>query len=241
MSEQWIATPDLKCIVLSAGRGRRLNADSDDPPKVLHRVKGRPILEHVVNYWKRYTQDFIFVVHYKKEDVIDLIQRLPVRSNWVEQKELRGIADALTYAAPYVSERLILVLGDCLCDGQFLLPEEMRQGIAIWETEDADAIRRSYSVEINSETGLVERVVEKPKTLPNKWCGLGYYFFDRRVFRYIQQTPPSALRSEIEITDVIQNMIVHGEPVTPVLYQGNYMNITFREDVQKTETTFSFL
>jgi dTDP-glucose pyrophosphorylase len=85
----------------------------------------------------------------------------------------------------------------------------------------------------------VLRVVEKPKVLPNHWCGLGYYFFDRRVFEYIRRTPPSALRGEIEITDVIQKMVDGGEPISPVPYRGHYINITFPEDIQRAASVFS--
>jgi glucose-1-phosphate thymidylyltransferase len=244
MTKQWLRYPNLKCVMLCAGRGRRLlsyadGIPNDDMPKVLHLVNGEPILHYVVDYWRQYTRDFVFVVHYKKQDVIDFVRGLPVSSVCVEQRELRGIANALTYAAPHVGERFILVLGDCVCDGLFSFPEGMQQGVGIWETEDSGAIKRSYSVEIDSDTALVRKVVEKPKFLPNKWCGLGYYFFDRRVFHYIQRTPPSSLRGEVEITNVIQSMIDGGERISAVPYQGNYINITFPEDIHRAKAIFS--
>ena len=237
MTEQWTEYPGLKCVVLCAGQGRRLHPYTNDIPKGLHQVNGRPILHYVVDYWRRYTQDFIFVVHYKKQDVIDFVRTLPINAVCVEQQELRGIANALTYARPSVEDRFILVLGDCMCDGTFLFPDNMQQGVAIWETEDLDAIRRSYSVEVG-EKGLVSQVVEKPKTLPNKWCGLGYYFFDQRVFDYIQQTPPSKLRGEVEITDVIQKMVAGSESIAAIVYQGHYINITFPDDLHQAEAIF---
>lgn len=236
--KKWIDDPNLKCVILCAGRGQRLSASANDLPKVLSTVNGRAILDYVVNYWRRFTQDFIFVVHYKKEKVIDFVRRLPVNTAWVEQPELRGIANALTYAAPLVQEKFILVLGDCMCAGDFAFPDEMQQGIGIWETDEPDVIRRSYSVEFDDRL-KVYRVVEKPHVLPNHWCGLGYYFFDRRVFDYVHRTPPSALRGEIEITDVIQNMIDGNEPITAVPFCGNYLNVTFPEDLQRAAQIFS--
>lgn len=231
MNKNWNKCSNLKCVVLCAGEGRRLRPHTATTPKVLEQVGKYPVLRYVVDYWRRFTQDFIFVVHYKKEEVVKFVQTLPVNHICVEQKELRGIADALSYAQPYATDKLVLALGDCICDGEFLLPNNMEQGVAIWETEDCDAIRRSYSVEID-RNGLVVKVVEKPDFLPNKWCGLGYYFLDRRVFDYIKATKPSALRGEVEITDVIQNMINSGEKISGVTYKGNYMNITYPKDLQ---------
>ena len=49
---------------------------------------------------------------------------------------------------------------------------------------------------------------------------------------YIDKTPPSNLRNEIEITDVIQNMIDNKEQIKPVFFKGNYLNVTFPEDLK---------
>ncbi len=235
MYNKWIKYPDLKCVVLCAGRGKRMFPASVNTPKVLNTAGGYPILYHVVNYWRLYTQDFIFVVNYQKDSVIKFVRDLPVNSVCVEQRELRGIADALTYAFPYIKDNFILVLGDCLCNGKFFFPKDMEQGVAIWKTEDSEAIKRSYSAELTVNRFL-SSVVEKPKYLPNKWCGLGYYFFNKQVFDYIRITPPSQLRGEVEITDVIQNMINAGEDISAVEYQGDYINATYPEDLKKVES-----
>jgi dTDP-glucose pyrophosphorylase len=68
---------------------------------------------------------------------------------------------------------------------------------------------------------------------------MGVYFFDKRVFDYIRKTPPSALRSEVEITDVIQNMIDAGERIAPVWFKGKYINVTYPEDIRKAEEVFA--
>jgi dTDP-glucose pyrophosphorylase len=232
-TEPWFSTGEISCVVLAAGEGKRLYPHTLSSPKVLLSVGGRPLLAHVVDYWSRFTENFIFVLHYKGDLVEDFVRQLSVRSVCVEQKELKGIANAVECASPYVSERFILVLGDCFADGQFYFPKEMVQGIGVWQTNDKDAIRHSYSVE--HEQGMVYRVVEKPKTLPNDLCGLGFYFFDRRVFEYIKWTPPSPLRAEVEITDVIQQMIDGGEQIAAVPYKGSYVNITVPADIRRVE------
>lgn len=64
---------------------------------------------------------------------------------------------------------------------------------------------------------------------------MGTYFFDKRVFDYIGGTPPSILRGEVKITDVIQYMIAAGEEIAPVFFRGNYINITYPENLKKAE------
>jgi len=229
----WFATEDITCVVLAAGEGKRLYPHTKSLPKALLPINGQPLLAHVVDYWSQYTKKFVFVLHYKQDMIEDFVHRQPLSSICVRQTELKGIANAIEFASPYVDNRFVLVLGDCFVDGRFCFPEKMVQGVGIWQTNDKDAIRRSYSVEHNQ--GTIYRVVEKPMVLPNNLCGLGFYFFDRRIFEYIKKTPPSSLRGEVEITDTIQKMIDNGAQITAVPYKGNYVNVTAPADIQRIE------
>ena len=107
----------------------------------------------------------------------------------------------------------------------------MVQGVGVWETANLEDIKQSYSVDIRD--GILSRVEEKPGQVKNNLCGLGFYFFDRRVFGYIERARPSSLRGEVEITDTIQDMINGGEEISPVYLDGDYLNVTFPEDLSR--------
>lgn len=233
-NNSWTKYKGLKCVVLCAGEGKRILPDSIEKPKVMIEIRNKPLLSYVVDYWNRYTDDFIFVVGYKKEQVTEFVTQLPINPQFVEQKELRGIAHAILCAKELVSNRFIVVLGDCICRGEFHFPANMEQGVGVWETEEVEDIKQSYSV--NTKDNLVCHVEEKPKQVSNNLCGMGFYFFNKRVFDYIKFTKPSLLRGEVEITDTIQNMIDSGEKIAPVLFQGSYLNITYPEDLVKAES-----
>lgn len=229
----WINYKGLKCVVLCAGKGIRINRFEMDRPKTLIQIKNKPILDSIVNYWKRYANDFVFVVSYKKQYVIDFASQLPINCQFVEQKELRGIADAISNTKDFVSEHFIVVLGDCICNGNFNFPENMEQGVGVWGTNHVEDIKRSYSIKIRDD--LIYKVEEKPRRVTNNLCGMGFYFFGRKVFDYVKLTKPSKLRNEIEITDVIQNMIDAGEKIMPVFFNGVYLNVTYPEDIRIAE------
>ncbi len=225
----WPDATGVKCVVLCAGKGERIHPASGDLPKVLVPIQGKPILSIVVDYWMRYTRDFVFVVGHRKEQVIEYAAALPVNVEFVEQKELRGIGDAISRTKPLVSDRFMVVLGDCLCRGELNFPRGMEIGVAVQRTGDRAQISRNFMVEV--EGTRITAAVEKPPHPTTNLCGLGYYFFDRRVFDYIQRTPPSPLRNEVEITDVIQHMVDAGEPMSAVMLDGQYLNMTYPEDI----------
>lgn len=230
MPKSW---SNVKCVILCGGKGTRLLPLSLKRQKGMINVNGKPVLRHVIDYWRQFTNDFIFVVKYKKAEIYKFAKTLPINSEFVEPKKLRGIANGIEQAKNLVGDKFIVVLGDCVCRGSFKIPSQVKQGICIWETANKDDIRRSYSVKI--EKGLVSKVKEKPKRLINNLCGMGFYFFDKRVFNYIEKTKPSPLRNEIEITDVIQNMIDTGEKISPIFFKGDYLNITYTEDLKRAE------
>lgn len=237
MNKLWPSYKNLKCVVLCAGGGRRAFPLSRGKAKVMIPIKKKPILSYVVNYWKRFTNHFIFVVGYRKEQIMEFVKELPINSQFAEQKELKGIAHALLCAESLLEDRFIMVLGDCICRGNFAFPKDMEQGVGVWKTNNQEDIKRSYLVEIRGD--LISKVEEKPKRIINNLCGMGFYFFNREVFHYIRLTRPSKLRNEIEITDVIQNMIKAGERISPVFFHGNYLNITYPEDLKKAREIFS--
>ncbi|MFQ5406749.1 MAG: NDP-sugar synthase [Candidatus Micrarchaeia archaeon] len=232
MKEIWSNVRPV-CVVLCAGRGTRFGEEFEETPKVLVEVNGKPLLWHVVEYWKNYCDKFVFIVGFQKQKVVDFAKTLGVQCSFIEQTKLNGIAKAVELARPLVGDKFAVVLGDCLCKGDFDFPKEMDQAVGVWRTQNTEDITRSYAVELD---GLrLMRVVEKPKQLLNDFCGMGFYFFDKKVFDYIAKTPPSNLRNEVEITDVIGRLIESGQSVGAAVFKGEYLNLTYKEDLPRAE------
>lgn len=228
----------MKCIVLCAGKGSRLGSEI---PKVLALVHGVPLLYHVINMWDGLVDELIFVVGYRWQSVVEC---LPKKSRHVFQETQKGIADAVLQVESLVEDdEFVVALGDCIQKGEWELPlKPFELGVGVWETEDLTEINKSYLVSILPSTGLIDRVIEKPNIehLTGKTnCGMGTYFFDKRVFDYIRKTPVSSLRNEIEITDTIQLMINSGEKLAPIFFIGDYLNVTYPEDIKKAEEILS--
>mgnify|MGYP001558038716 FL=1 len=231
---RWFQDKNIKCVVLAAGKGSRLLTLTKNNPKPMVSVVEKPILEHVINYWKQYTNNFVFVVNYKKEKIIDYVKNFKgIRFEFVVQKKLRGIADALLTVESLAGDRFIVVLGDCICRGEFNFPSDMEQGVGILETNNTKDIKNSYSIKLIGN--VIDEVKEKPKRIYNNLCGLGFYFFDKKIFNYVRKTPPSQLRDEIELTDVIQNMIMDKEKVHPVVFKGDYININTESELNRAK------
>src|SRR3989344_1394426 len=132
---KWFKGKGLKCVVLAAGKGSRLLTLTKNNPKPMVKIIEKPILNHVINHWKEYTNNFVFVVNYKKDKIMGYVKkRKDINYQFVVQDKLRGIADALLSVESVAGDRFIVVLGDCICKGSFSFSKEMTQGVGVWKT-----------------------------------------------------------------------------------------------------------
>lgn len=218
-----------RCVVMAGGRSSRFQ--SVGTHKSMAIVKGMPVIHHVIDYWRNLTDDFVFVVKNGKDQLIDFVRTLPIRSEFVEPSALRGIADGLSFAEEKVDGPFVVVLGDCFCAGRFEFPDRLVYGIGVQQNAQADEIRRNYAVCVRD--GRVASVVEKPVDIRNDLCGMGFYFFQPDVFDYIRMTGPSRRTGEREITDVLQTLVDHGVELQAVPFNGTYINVNTPEDLER--------
>jgi len=97
----------LHVVILAAGQGKRMKSRL---PKVLHRLAGRTLLEHVVATAALLQPEAVHVIYgHGGERVREAHAHLDVR--WVEQREQRGTGHAVEQALPSVPETAtVLVL-----------------------------------------------------------------------------------------------------------------------------------
>jgi dTDP-glucose pyrophosphorylase len=99
------------------------------------------------------------------------------------------------------------------------------------EEPDPEAIKRNFAVFVDPETGLVRRVIEKPRYVQNRLKGCGLYLFDLHIFDAVRRTPRTAMRDEYEITEAIQILIDDGEPVRVANVVEDDINLTYPYDI----------
>ena len=101
---------NFRAIILAAGRGTRMKSDL---PKVLHKVAGKPLIEHVLQVVKSIgSLKTYVVVGYQSE----LIQRTLTQDvTFVRQEKLLGTADAVLQVLPLLrgfKGNILLLCGD---------------------------------------------------------------------------------------------------------------------------------
>jgi bifunctional UDP-N-acetylglucosamine pyrophosphorylase/glucosamine-1-phosphate N-acetyltransferase len=105
-----MTTQSLNIVILAAGKGTRMQSLM---PKVLHKLAGKALLQHVIDAAKQLNPSKIIVVYgYGGNAVPEAFAHENIV--WVEQKEQLGTGHAVQQAAPHLDKdaTTLILLGD---------------------------------------------------------------------------------------------------------------------------------
>jgi len=176
--------------ILAGGFGKRLRPYTEDTPKPLIEVAGRPILEWQIMWLKKYGfREFVLLVGYRKEKVIERIgsgAQLGIRVTYVVEDEPLGTGGAVKNAEHILSktDAFLVVNGDILTNLNPLhLLDKLREGyLGVVATIPLPS---PYGV-LELENTRVKGFVEKP-VLRDYWINAGVYALRPEALKYFPE------------------------------------------------------
>ncbi|NHN61406.1 MULTISPECIES: UTP--glucose-1-phosphate uridylyltransferase AglF [Halorussus] len=231
----------MKAVILAAGKGTRLRPLTEDKPKGMVEVAGKPILTHCFEQLAALDADeFVVVVGYRKQDIIehydDEFRDIPI--TYAHQREQKGLAHALLTVEDHIDDDFMLILGDNIFDanlGDVVNRQQEDRADAAFLTEEVpyeDADR--YGVCDTNDYGEITDVVEKPDEPPSNLVMTGFYTFTPAIFHACHLVQPSN-RGEYEISEAIDLLIQSGRTIDAIRMDGWRVDVGYPEDREKAE------
>jgi len=173
-------------VVLAGGQGSRMGALTDDRPKPMLEVAGRPIVEHTLRRGQGIVDAWTIVTGYLGETIREFFgdeyDGTPIR--YATQESPLGTAHALERGlerTPDATEYLLVMNGDAV------VPHSLQRRLV--ETgSPALAVRYEDAPEngvVVIEDGRVVDAVEEPETPPSNYVLSGVYLFAPDVTGYL--------------------------------------------------------
>lgn len=181
--------------MLAAGLGTRLRPLTEDKPKCLVPLGGRPLIDWTLRWLKGHrVTECMINLHYYPEKVKSFVGdglQYGLRVNYSYEAELLGTAGAVKKVASFFDEPFFVIYSDNFSqwDLRKLNEEyETHQAMATVAVHWREDVTQSGMVEMDLEN-RIKRLVEKPKPeeVTSHYVNAGFYYLHPRAFDYIPE------------------------------------------------------
>jgi dTDP-glucose pyrophosphorylase len=244
----------MKAVILAAGKGTRMRELTNEIPKPMLKIHGKPILEHIIEGIMAAGIREIFIVTGFKAETIESHfgdgSRWKARIAYGRQPVQDGTGKAPELAKEFVgTSPFLLTYGDIL-----VKPETYRQMVRRFHDGDFSGVITVTGSEDVTKGGLVffdgkfclKRLVEKPsasqleelrregwlKPGDTAWYNAGIYIFRPSVFEFtgrLQKSP----RGEYELTDAVSALVDAGHVIAGMQIEGRWVDVRDPEVLAK--------
>ena len=236
----------MKAVILAAGKGTRMRELTNELPKPMLKVQGRPILEHILTGLVASGIREVFIVTGFRAEVIEQYfgdgAKWGVRIAYGRQVVQDGTGKAPELAKDFVGkDSFLLTYGDILVKA-----ETYQRMLARFAEADFAGLVTVTGSEDVTKGGLnffdqdfcLTRLVEKPtvaqveelrqegwlKPGQTAWYNAGIYVFKPVVFDFTAKLQKSP-RGEYELTDALNDLVAAGRRIAGLKIEGRWVDV----------------
>ncbi|MEA3213671.1 MAG: UDP-N-acetylglucosamine diphosphorylase / glucose-phosphate thymidylyltransferase [Chthoniobacter sp.] len=221
-----------KAVLLAAGRGTRMKELTNDLPKPMIEVRGKPILLHIIEGLRAAgVNRFLIVVGWRADVVSDFFgdgSKFGVSVEYQTQTVQDGTGRVVDLARSFAgADPFILSYGDILVD-----PANYRRLVAPGAAEalisvkhNPGEIAKGGAVFVNERFEMTDlREKPKPGEPTSPWYNAGIYTFRPSIFEFTAKLEKSP-RGEYELTDAIRALALSGQLVQVLELDGDWADV----------------
>jgi UDP-N-acetylglucosamine diphosphorylase / glucose-1-phosphate thymidylyltransferase / UDP-N-acetylgalactosamine diphosphorylase / glucosamine-1-phosphate N-acetyltransferase / galactosamine-1-phosphate N-acetyltransferase len=221
-----------QAVILAAGRGTRMRELTAEVPKPMIEVRGKPVLQHIVEGLRGAgIRELLIVVGYRADTVQNFFgngSRYNIGIQYATQKVQDGTGRVVDLSRDFVGDSpFILGYGDILVDPANYeriaeLPDNAEAIITVTRGED---VSKGGAVFVNQQMQLVDlREKTKSGEPTSPWYNAGIYTFRPSIFEFTAKLKPSP-RGEYELTDAIRDLAQSGKKVQALELTGEWTDV----------------
>ena len=224
-------TLPIQAVVMAGGSGTRLRPLTENLPKPMVPVGGRPMLERIIEQLRDAGVSRVMVTtHYKSELISNHFgdgHGFGVNISYVEEDKPMGTAGGLSQLEPS-DDPILVINGDILTRIDF---RAMLDFHVEHKAEMSVAVRRHetqipYGV-IETEDEKITQVLEKP--IVNHFINAGIYLLNPAVFKLIPEN------DSYDMPELINRLINDGRTVISFPVREYWLDIGQHKDYMRAE------
>jgi len=228
----------LHAIFMAGGKGERLKPLTNDLPKPMLPLNGKPILDHNVDRLIHFGVDNIHVsVNFLREKIKDHFgngSEKGVAIGYIEEDVPLGTIGSLRLVEDYKYPDLLVMNSDILSN---LDLEDLYQ---YYKSNEADMVVATIGYSVNVPYAVIEtkdHVITALKEKPSYTylSNAGIYIIRRDCLKFIPAN------ERFDTTDLIEKLIAEGKKVLSYQILDYWLDIGRHEDYEKAQQDIHFL
>ncbi|EJO5346073.1 nucleotidyltransferase family protein [Clostridium botulinum] len=221
---------DNPVIIMAGGLGTRLKDLTKEIPKPMLRIGKDPILQHIINNFKQYGYNKMFIsVNYKAEIIENYFQdgyAYGVKIEYIKEHKRLGTAGGIKLAQEFIKKPFFVINGDIFTNLNLenMMSFHMDNDFDITVGTRKHSLQIPYGV-VKTEQSFITGMEEKPTM--EYLINAGVYCLNPKVISLIPKD------QYFEITDLIDICIKNGLRVGSYEIKDYWMDIGRIEDYNK--------
>ncbi len=219
-------------VIMAGGLGSRLGELTQNTPKPLLPVGGKPVIAIIAEQLQKHGIEEIYIsINYKGYKIKDWFENNPIlgtKIKYLEEKEFLGTAGALSLLPTNLSEPFIVINGDIISPINYgsLLEFHQQSNKAMTLCTREYSFQVPYGVLQLNGSQLI-KIIEKPTQ--NIFINAGIYVLSPCILKHIPKC------EKYDMPQLINNLIKDGKEIGCYPVSDFWLDIGSRQDYVKAE------
>jgi dTDP-glucose pyrophosphorylase len=228
----------VDAVIMSGGRGQRLQPLTDTIPKPLLKVGDKTIIEHNLDRLALFgIDDFWISLRYLGEQIENKLGKGEDRNvniEYIWEREPLGTIGAVSKINNFHHENILVTNSDLLTnvDYEKFFLEFLNSNADLAVLTIPYQVDVPYAV-LETKNGVIKSLKEKPTY--TYYSNGGIYLIKKHVLKYIPDN------TFFNSTDLIESLIENNYKVVSYPFSGYWLDIGKHEDFQRAQTDINYL
>jgi dTDP-glucose pyrophosphorylase len=223
-------------VIMAGGKGLRLRPLTENLPKPMLKLSGKPILEHIINDAR--SMGFINItisINYLGNMIKDYFEKgesLGVNISYIEEPKELGTAGSIGLLSPNLTWPIVIANGDIIGDVSYseMLKYHISQKCCATMAVKKFTMQNPYGV-VDLNNNEIEQIIEKPNY--QSYINAGMYILSKDAMLEIPNN------QYLDMPDLFSNLIKQKKQTVAYKVEEKWLDIGQMKDWEKAKEIFN--
>ncbi len=226
-------------VIMAGGQGVRLKPYTNDTPKPMLELAGKPIIAHNIDRLIQFGIKNIYIsVNHLKEQIIDYINKTykneKVSINFIEETQPLGTIGSLSLVNNYKHNDILVMNADILTNIDFY------DFFINYKNHNDSMSVATFNIRINIPYGILDTTDKKINSLIEKpsftyYSNAGIYLIKKEMLKYIPNN------EKYDSTDLMEKLIDENKKISHFPIRGYWLDIGNAQNYAKAQDDIRYI